>query len=323
MQDEKPQDGLPLFDNTEDDTNSENPIYSIPLPSGRIASSNTKNAEDEKAAEQYIENQEISPSDYDSSTDPSLYSYDSDEQVEKLEFEQKAAVDKEPEIFTINSQSQDYDEEDEEDIEFEDYVEDLSEPILNNTSNEKNNLKVKVSDVPTRNYGAYVKELRLQNNLTIQDIAEKTKIRSTYLEALEDENYDTLPPAVYVLAYVKTLCSFYNLDEVTTEDLTSEIRKRLEYEAPEDPSKTLVDIEFSEENAILLKRIFIIIASVIFIIVAIITFSAFALFSRSSKNKNTDIEAVDLVPAQVLEQRLLNLQDEPNLEATELSPNIR
>ena len=64
--------------------------------------------------------------------------------------------------------------------------------------------------------------------MSTSEVGEATKIRSIYIEAIEAEDYSSLPPVVYVLAYVKTLCSFYGVDGELTESLTADIRQRLE-----------------------------------------------------------------------------------------------
>ena len=166
----------------------------------------------------------------------------------------------------------------------------------------------------TPGFGSYLRQLRQLNQLSIGDLAEATRIRSTYLEAIEAEEYGDLPPAVYVLAYVKMLCRFYQLDDETVETLTSDIRQHLEYEAPGDPSKSVVDLEISEENPILLKRILLIGAGGVLLAVALITFVTLLLTSEPAP---ASVPA-GAAPARLDESRLIELQTSPELESSEL-----
>ena len=51
-------------------------------------------------------------------------------------------------------------------------------------------------------FGEQLRALREQAELTIDELAEKTNIQKRYLEWLEDERFDLLPPSVYVRGFV-------------------------------------------------------------------------------------------------------------------------
>ena len=53
--------------------------------------------------------------------------------------------------------------------------------------------------------GPVLKRARLQANLSLEQMAERTKIRRTYLEYIEEENFQFLPAAVYVKGFVSIL----------------------------------------------------------------------------------------------------------------------
>ncbi len=172
-------------------------------------------------------------------------------------------------------------------------------------------------------FGAYLRDLRLRNGFTIDQIAQETRIGTGYLTAIEREDYGDLPPPVYVLAYVKMLCSFFRLDDASTETLTSELRQRLEIESqpPENPDKLVVDMESSQENPILLKRILLVIGGAVFLLVALITVLALVFVSPSAKSRPADPADPAAVaatpggaPALLDEKQLLEIQPPPKLE---------
>ncbi len=59
--------------------------------------------------------------------------------------------------------------------------------------------------------GEIFKQKRLHGNITIADVEKATKIRKTYIEALEGGNYDKLPPAAFTRGFVKNYSEFLGL----------------------------------------------------------------------------------------------------------------
>lgn len=110
-------------------------------------------------------------------------------------------------------------------------------------------------------FGHIFSDLRKMNNLSIEQLAGETKIRSTYIEAIEKEDLDTLPPLIYIIAYLRQLAKFYNLSGEASDLITGELRKNLSYESPENVSKHIVDSEKSEENERKLRKLLVLIIS--------------------------------------------------------------
>lgn len=54
--------------------------------------------------------------------------------------------------------------------------------------------------------GDYLKQLRESKNVSIDAISHKTKINIKSLEALENNQFETLPSKIYIIAYVKNYC---------------------------------------------------------------------------------------------------------------------
>ena len=57
-----------------------------------------------------------------------------------------------------------------------------------------------------------LRQAREAQKLSLSQAAETTKIRSDYLQALEEGNFDTFPAAVYVRGFVRTYSTLLKLD---------------------------------------------------------------------------------------------------------------
>ena len=72
--------------------------------------------------------------------------------------------------------------------------------------------------------GQMLRQAREEKCLTLEQIEEKTKIRRKYIEALENENYEVLPGAVYVKAFIKTYARYLDLNgDLLVEGLAKEL----------------------------------------------------------------------------------------------------
>jgi cytoskeleton protein RodZ len=71
--------------------------------------------------------------------------------------------------------------------------------------------------------GALLERKRREKGLSLRDVEQATKIRTRYLEGLEQEDYSALPDAVYVQGFLKTYANFLGLDG---EQLSRELRDR-------------------------------------------------------------------------------------------------
>ena len=60
--------------------------------------------------------------------------------------------------------------------------------------------------------GGTLKKARVLRKLTLADVEEATKIRTKYLEAMEENNFSILPPGMYGSAFLRTYARFLELD---------------------------------------------------------------------------------------------------------------
>ena len=176
-------------------------------------------------------------------------------------------------------------------------------------------LQPRINDVEgEESFGQYLRALREQNHFTIAELADETKITSEYLEALENENYSTLPQPVYVLGYVRKLCGLYRVAPERADQLTAELRDRLEYEVPEDITKTVLDHEVSEENERRRRQLMLVLAAAALLIAVVLVAGGILILAgiRSSGGAATG--------PRFPEAQALEIQPSPKLIVTELAP---
>lgn len=69
-----------------------------------------------------------------------------------------------------------------------------------------------ISDAEKESFGEYLRREREMRGILLEEIAEATRIGKNTLEALENDEYEKLPPRVYVRGFLKTYASYLGLD---------------------------------------------------------------------------------------------------------------
>jgi cytoskeleton protein RodZ len=77
--------------------------------------------------------------------------------------------------------------------------------------------------------GSTLREARMRAHIDITEVEASTKIRAKYLRAIENEEWDLLPGAVYVKSFMRTYADYLGLDSRL---LIDEFKRR--YERPAD-----------------------------------------------------------------------------------------
>lgn len=85
-----------------------------------------------------------------------------------------------------------------------------------------------------RPVGEILKESRIAQGYTLEDIEKHTKIRKELLEALEESNFKKLPPSTFIQGFIKNYGRFLNLN---AEKLLAIYRR--DYEAKKHPPVVL------------------------------------------------------------------------------------
>jgi len=60
--------------------------------------------------------------------------------------------------------------------------------------------------------GVHLKNIREVKGIALDEIAQKTRIRVSYLKALEDENFEQLPPEVFSKGFLRAYAKYIGLD---------------------------------------------------------------------------------------------------------------
>jgi transcriptional regulator with XRE-family HTH domain len=84
-------------------------------------------------------------------------------------------------------------------------------------------------------FGQILKTERERRGLDLDAVAEATKIRKLYLNALEEDDFDQLPPRVYATGFVAIYAGFLKMD---VDSLVKEFKARAYVDPPEPPPPT-------------------------------------------------------------------------------------
>lgn len=140
--------------------------------------------------------------------------------------------------------------------------------------------------IDPEHFGDTLRRLREAACVTTDALSEELRIKESFISALEHEDYDNLPPEVFVIAYIRKLGGVYRLSEDEIIALTSKVRERMEVEIPEDIDKVVTIYEPSEENESKLHHI--VTFFTIISIVAVLLIGAGIYFFISSKKSDAD-----------------------------------
>lgn len=105
---------------------------------------------------------------------------------------------------------------------------------------ERNNLEVTV----LQGIGEILKKTREAKGITLDEVAEVTKIRSKYLEAIEKEDFQTLPGEVYVRGFVTAYLKYLGIKDQpeVTEIMKTKIVQ------PQEPAPAHIEDEKEKEK---------------------------------------------------------------------------
>lgn len=63
------------------------------------------------------------------------------------------------------------------------------------------------------NFGDYLRKQRMLRGVSHQEIVQITKVRLAFIEALEKNDFDSLPPKTFVIGFLKAVARYLGLDE--------------------------------------------------------------------------------------------------------------
>ncbi|MBW1856372.1 MAG: helix-turn-helix domain-containing protein [Deltaproteobacteria bacterium] len=85
--------------------------------------------------------------------------------------------------------------------------------------------------------GGYLKNQRESRSVTLEEVAEATKIRKTILKAIEGDRHDLLPPRVFTQGFLKIYASYLELDESEVVRRYQEVLEKLQVDENEEESE--------------------------------------------------------------------------------------
>lgn len=143
--------------------------------------------------------------------------------------------------------------------------------------------------VDPEHFGDTLRRLREAACVTTEALSEELRIKESFISALEHEDYDSLPPEVFIIAYIRKLGGVYRLSEEEIIALTSKVRERLEVEIPEDIDKVVTIYEPSEENESKVHHI-VTFFSIISIVAVLLIGAGIYFFISSQKNRENTVK---------------------------------
>ncbi|QSH41466.1 helix-turn-helix domain-containing protein [Lentisphaerota bacterium ZTH] len=121
-------------------------------------------------------------------------------------------------------------------------------------------------------FGKYLQETRIEQGYSVAQVEDATKIRSYYIEALENEQVEKLPPGVFIFAYVRSICSFYKTPQGKVDYILAELKSRLDKGVPQELYENInLDYEVDQESEQRLRNLTWLISGGAVLLVAIIT----------------------------------------------------
>lgn len=159
-----------------------------------------------------------------------------------------------------------------------------------------------------RSCGEFLRMQREKLNLTREDVFEALKLKPEVIGALEEEDFSRLPEPVYVIAYVKRLCRFYNVNNALAREFLDDLRSRIDFDVPENVAQSVKGSDVSEEN---IRRIRNLALAAVLMLLLLIG-SGVAVVVMNLRRSGTSAQP------KFSENILVDLQPRPELRVTEL-----
>ena len=168
--------------------------------------------------------------------------------------------------------------------------------------------------------GQVLAALRRNCGMDLNTVANETRIKASYLEALENDDFSELPHMVYALAYVKKLCGVYGISDADADELMEGLREQLAYEIPDDIDKSVICREQDEETRRKLQQISIALIAGAALIILLLVIGGTTLVLRSNARKNAAQTAGEPrgIEEQLAEDRLEWYRPQPQLKTTRI-----
>lgn len=164
-----------------------------------------------------------------------------------------------------------------------------------------------------RSCGEFLKIQREKLDLSYEEVFAATRIKCDMIRALENEDFTQLPQPIYVIAYVKRLCQFYNINNALAREFLDKLRSEISFDVPDDFSKSVKGSDESEENMRRIRNLALVAGAVLFLLLILII-AGVTLVVVNLRQSGHQLEE----KAPFNQDTLVELQDKPKLVITEL-----
>ena len=165
--------------------------------------------------------------------------------------------------------------------------------------------------------GNRLKEARLANGLSLDDLQSMTKIQKRYLIGIEEGNYASMPGNFYVRAFIKQYAEALSLDpDEIFETYKGEIPASLNDELPQQLSRVKTHKSISESNS----KIFDILPKVLIgvFVIGVASLLYYFVYKHAGDNTNESInkenEPVKIVKSENLEKEKKEFECKNNFQ---------
>ena len=129
------------------------------------------------------------------------------------------------------------------------------------------------ADPATSTIGKLMQNARKQAGMSLEQASAATRIKKNYIEAVEMDDFKSLPSGIFPSAYVRTLCGVYNLNEESRNIALRKIRESAG--THEEVPKQLIqhleqDVQKNEEEEKRINKIFYLVVSAAAMILVLI-----------------------------------------------------
>jgi cytoskeletal protein RodZ len=164
-----------------------------------------------------------------------------------------------------------------------------------------------------RSCGEFLRLQREKQNLSYQDVFEKTRLKPEVIRALEEEDLEQLPAPVYVVAYVKRLCQFYNVNNALAREFSERLREKITFDVPENIQKAFKVTDISKENMRRIRNMVVVVLLILGLLL-ILTVTGVTMVIINLNRADNRLEK----KTPFSEKTLIELQTKPKLQMTEL-----
>lgn len=164
-----------------------------------------------------------------------------------------------------------------------------------------------------RSCGEFLRIQREKLNLSYDDVFAATRIKGDLVKALENEDFSQLPQPIYVIAYVKRLCQFYNINNALAREFLDRLRSEISFDVPDDFSKSVKGSDESEENMRRIRNLALAAGAVIFLLL-VLFIAGITMVVVNLRQSEHQLEK----KSPFNENTLVELQPKPKLVITEL-----